>query len=130
MIRLIVSDLDGTLLPYGEHAVSEKVKGLISSALEQGIAVAVSSGRTLGELLSFFPECWERLYFICCDGAYYGKGKTVFYEKQIARQDLLLLSKTCFSALIIAYEGRFCQGGRIPLYLHRYTFLFGTKAIL
>jgi len=110
MIRLIVSDLDGTLLPYGEHAVSEAVKGLISSALEQGITVAVSSGRTLGELLSFFPEFWERLYFICCDGAYYGKGKTVFYEKQIARQDLLLLSKTCEGMILHGAHQNYALG--------------------
>ena len=88
MIRLIVSDFDGTLMPYGAARVSESVKSLLRDALHRGIAVAVSSGRTYLELKALLPEFADALYFVACDGAHYVKGGVSLYEKQIARSDL------------------------------------------
>ena len=88
MIRLIVSDFDGTLMPYGAADVSESVKSLLREALDRGIAVAISSGRTYGELKSLLPAFADDFYFIGCDGAHYVKGGVSLYEKQIARADM------------------------------------------
>ncbi len=92
MIKLIVSDFDGTLMPFGADGVSSTVKQYIRTALDRGVIFAVSSGRTYGELVSFLPEFQNDLYFICCDGAYYVKNGTVLYEKKIAREDLRFFS--------------------------------------
>ena len=79
MVKLIVSDFDGTLLPYGQRELSCAQKDFISRALTSGIAVAVSSGRTCNELASYLPEFKDSLYFIGCDGAYYLKnGRLLF----------------------------------------------------
>lgn len=88
MIKLIVSDFDGTLMPYGRACVPESVKKRLENALDKGIAVAVSSGRTYGELASLLPEFEDRLWFICCDGAYYVQSGRVFYERKIESADL------------------------------------------
>lgn len=88
MIRLIVADFDGTLMPFGEHEVSGEIRGLIERALEKNITFAVSSGRTYLELASYLPEFVDRIYFICCDGAYYVKDGKTLYEKQIALSDI------------------------------------------
>lgn len=88
MIKLIVSDFDGTLLPYGESRVSDEVKSRIFSALSKNMIFAVSSGRTYGELVSFFPEFADEMYFICCDGAYYVKSGKLFYGRKIEKSDL------------------------------------------
>ena len=88
MIRLIVSDFDGTLMPYGEAEVSESVQGLLQAAIDRGITVAVSSGRTYAELKALLPTLANAVYFIACDGAHYVKGGVSLYEKQIARPDL------------------------------------------
>lgn len=88
MIKLIVTDFDGTVLPFGEKNVSDKWKQAVNEALEQGITVAVSSGRTYRELLSFLPELEDRVWFICCDGAYTVKNGRVIYAKQIAFPDM------------------------------------------
>lgn len=92
MIKLIVSDFDGTLMPFGASVVSSTVKQYIRAALDRGVVFAVSSGRTYGELVSFLPEFEGELYFICCDGAYYVKNGSVLYEKKIAREDLRFFS--------------------------------------
>ena len=88
MIKLIVSDFDGTLLPYGESRVSDEVKSRILSALRKNMIFAVSSGRTYGELVSFFPEFADEMYFICCDGAYYVKGGKLLYGRKIEKSDM------------------------------------------
>ncbi len=88
MIKLIVADFDGTLMPFGQSEVSADIKRLIERALERGVAFAVSSGRTYAELLHYLPEFADRIWYICCDGAYYVKAGKTCYEKQIANADI------------------------------------------
>ena len=83
MIRLIVSDFDGTLLPYGQSEVSKQTRHLLAQLLEEGRTVALSSGRTYTELATALPDLCDRLYFICCDGAYAVHGGRVLYERRI-----------------------------------------------
>ena len=65
MIKLIVADFDGTLVPYGEETVSPRVRAQIEAALQKNIIFAVSSGRTYNELAAHLPEFVDRIYFIC-----------------------------------------------------------------
>jgi HAD superfamily hydrolase (TIGR01484 family) len=88
MIKLIVTDFDGTLRPYGTPDISRGLRERIGKALDSGVAVAVSSGRTYLELRSFLPEFADRLYFICCDGAYCVKDGRVIYKRPIECSDL------------------------------------------
>ena len=69
MIKLIVSDFDGTLLPYGEKRVSESVISKIKSYLDNGISFAVASGRTYTELKALLNDVSDKIYFIADDGA-------------------------------------------------------------
>lgn len=88
MVKLLVIDFDGTLMPYGTRAVSEKAIEYIESAMKKGITVAVSSGRTYSELIGFLPQLKDKIYFICSDGAYYIKNGKTLYERAIALSDL------------------------------------------
>lgn len=91
MMKLIVADFDGTLMPFGEKQVSDRVRAYIEAALEKDITFAVSSGRTYNELAYYLPEFVDRIWFICCDGAYYVKGGKTFYEKRIEPADIQYL---------------------------------------
>ena len=88
MLKLVVCDFDGTLMPYGTQALSQSVKNKINSLLEKNITVAVSSGRTYSELIEYLPEFLDKIYFICCDGAYYIKNGKTLYEKHITNEIL------------------------------------------
>ena len=44
MIKLIVSDIDGTLLPYGSAALDEKLFELILRLRERGVIFCPASG--------------------------------------------------------------------------------------
>ena len=94
MVKLIVSDLDGTLMPYGREYLSASVRERIQKALDSNITVAVSLGRTYGELASLLNEFTDRLWFVCCDGAYYVHGGKTFCERRIEPSDL-----ACFFGL-------------------------------
>ncbi len=95
MIKLTVSDLDGTLMPYGEIRVAPSVLSAINRLTDNGITFAVSSGRTYNELLNYLPELYAKAYFICCDGALCIYKDKVIYSRHIADEDLRFLF-TCF----------------------------------
>lgn len=107
MVKLIVTDFDGTLKPFGESAVSDSVKRRIKAALNENITVAVSSGRTYGELISYLPEFADDLYFICCDGAYYVKGEKTLYQKKIEKEDIALFFKEAGCDFSFVLHGAF-----------------------
>lgn len=90
MIKLIVSDFDGTLLPYGQACLSHPLLALLDEVRDRGIILAVSSGRTMGELEQAFGKRVEGLWLIGCDGAYYGRDHRIVYERQIGHEELLL----------------------------------------
>lgn len=93
MIKLIASDLDGTLLPYGYDRLPKPMLRGIYSVLERGIGFAVCSGRTYCELIGYLPEFRDDIYFICCDGAYYVKGGRTLYERRIEKDDVMMLER-------------------------------------
>ena len=69
MMKIIFSDLDGTLLLRGERSLNKNIKNSIYKILESGNLFAVSSGRTYIELKYFFKEFEEDIFFICNDGS-------------------------------------------------------------
>jgi len=116
MRKLIVSDLDGTLLPYGRDAISEEVLTLLHEVLAKGITLAVSSGRTVEELAALLPEWRREVWLIGCDGAHYAKDGRDYYEKKIAREDLLFFQKSACEDFSFVLHGahRNFSVGRLP----------------
>ncbi len=94
MLKFVVSDLDGTLLPRGCSGLSGETLESIRTLQKKGITFAVSSGRTLRELQSIFANVPEELCFISCDGALTSfKGKTLSV-KPLSGLDIALFSRT------------------------------------
>ena len=89
MIKLIVSDVDGTILKKGETKVPDRVFKAIEKLKDAGKKVAVASGRTYGSLEKLFAPVKKDLYFICCDGAVIIHNDKVIYSKQIGAGDVM-----------------------------------------
>lgn len=89
MIKLIVSDVDGTILTRNEASVSQRVFDSIEKLKNSGKIVAVASGRTYGSLEKLFRSVKKNLYFICCDGAVIIYNDKVIYYKQIGIGDVM-----------------------------------------
>ncbi len=53
-IKLILSDIDGTMLPYGQRLVSSRVIAAFHAALDAGIRVGPASGRGISHVTPTF----------------------------------------------------------------------------
>ncbi|WP_342350451.1 HAD-IIB family hydrolase [Clostridium neonatale] len=62
MIKLVVSDLDRTLLPHGVQEVDEQTIYTIKKLVEKNIYFAIASGRSYKELSKFMKK-QKILYF-------------------------------------------------------------------
>lgn len=75
MIRLIASDIDGTLLPYGEEAIPEDVFEEIRRLERRGVLFCPASGRQYTSLRRLFAPVADKVPFLCENGAVvYGPG--------------------------------------------------------
>ena len=64
MIKLLITDVDGTLLQKGEAAVGENIKKKLRAFIASGGTVAIASGRTYRSLSLLFGDLAENVYFI------------------------------------------------------------------
>ena len=107
MIKLAVSDFDGTLLPYTDSNLSEKLVSCIDELLNMEIVFAVSSGRTYSELVRYMPQYKDRIYFTCCDGALTVKNGNVLYSRRIEISDIEMFFKHKNSHFSFVLHGAF-----------------------
>lgn len=76
MIRLIASDVDGTLLGRGEDKIDTEVFDLINAVSDLGVLFVIASGRPYCELKHLFEPVMDKIALVCSDGAltvYHGK---------------------------------------------------------
>ena len=88
MIKLIASDLDGTLLPEGTMDVNPEIFDVIRKLKEKGIVFAAVSGREYDSIVRVFEPVKDDIYFIAGNGgiiSYQGE----IIEKMAIPQDLL-----------------------------------------
>ena len=78
MIKLIISDMDGTLL-NSNHELPQDFMHVFETLQERGIYFCVASGRQYLSLLSFFAPIKDKMAFISENGAFVSiNGKEVY----------------------------------------------------
>ena len=76
MVKLIVSDIDGTLLPYGQTTLSPTLFPVIRALKERGVIFCPASGRQYHSLRGLFAPVQDELAYLCENGAIlYGAGQ-------------------------------------------------------
>jgi len=68
MIKLIASDIDGTLIPYGQTGLPQGLFPLIRRLTRAGILFCPASGRQYHSLRQLFAPVAEELCFLCENG--------------------------------------------------------------
>ena len=81
-MKLIASDLDGTLLLNGSTQVSDELFRLIDAYQKQGVLFCAASGRQYNSLRGLFAPVADDILYLCENGA------VVFYKGKV-------LGKTC-----------------------------------
>lgn len=70
MIKLIASDLDGTLLQNGSQTLTSRAVPIIRRLAEKGVIFAAASGRQYPNLVRLFGSAAQDMAFICENGAF------------------------------------------------------------
>ncbi len=70
MIKLIASDIDGTLLKEGTMEINKELFSTIRKLNEKGIAFVAASGRSIESMESLFEPVKNEIYFVSENGAY------------------------------------------------------------
>lgn len=80
-IRLIASDLDGTLLRDGAQHLSPETCDLIKALKQKGIRFLPSSGRQFDNLIRLFEPVRDDIAYLCQNGASaWADGRILFQE--------------------------------------------------
>ena len=69
MIKLIASDIDGTLLPLGQRVIPAETMQLIEQLIDAGVVFSPCSGRQIASIRRLFGPLAERCVPICDCGA-------------------------------------------------------------
>lgn len=114
-IRMLLCDVDGTLLPKGHSVISNDVFHTIRKTADKRIAFVVASGRSYKGLHSLFAPVADIVSFICCDGALAVQNNQIVYHAEIQKKVIAELMRTvslCKDESLVLYgkEETFCMG--------------------
>lgn len=70
MIKLVICDVDGTLLRSGQKEIPKEVFDMIGTLKDKGILFAAASGRAFVDLKHLFAPVADDIVFVASDGAY------------------------------------------------------------
>lgn len=81
MIKLVVSDIDGTLLPEGTDRINPEIYDIIRELKKKGITFAAASGRQYMSMRYLFEPVADDIFFIAENGTIIMKdGKQIFSD--------------------------------------------------
>lgn len=90
MIKMIASDLDGTLLPEATSDINPKIYELIRQIQEKGVTFVVASGRNYESVMSIFGKIEKELTVISDNGGHIARdGQTlhcVGFPKELLKE--------------------------------------------
>lgn len=88
MIKLICSDVDGTLVPDGTRDINPELFEVIGQLKEKGIHVTIASGRPLSSIRSLFQPIEDKLFFIAVGGSEIATSGRVLFHWDMDRRDM------------------------------------------
>ena len=89
MIKLIATDIDGTLLRDGEHHLNPEYFDVILKLRQKGIQFAAASGRQWASIEAVFEPVKEKVFYLSDNGAYVGCYGRQLFVTPIDRQLIL-----------------------------------------
>ena len=84
MIKLVLTDIDGTILPKGQKVVSENMRSAIRAAQDAGITVGVATGRAVSGVLPTFEGDTA-----CVQTALATNGMQVYLDGELIHEEYL-----------------------------------------
>ena len=82
MIKMVCSDLDGTLLQYGKKLIEGEIFDEIRALHDRGILFCPASGRQYTSLRKLFAPVADDCIYLCENGAVVYRGGKVIAKKR------------------------------------------------
>lgn len=86
MIKLIATDIDGTLVKDGASTLPEGMAETIAALMDKGIVFVAASGRSLISLERLFYPIKERIYYAACNGTQTGTYKNLMFAENLDKK--------------------------------------------
>ena len=89
MIKLVASDVDGTLVPDGTFEIDPEIYDVIKKLKEKGITFVAASGRQYASLKKLFAPVADRILYIPDNGGFVRGSKGETWLKRPMEKDLI-----------------------------------------
>lgn len=86
MIKLIASDIDGTLVVEGTNHINQEVFDVILKLKEKGVYFAAASGRQAPSIEHLFEPIKDRIFYLAENGAYVGSYGRILFTTPLDRR--------------------------------------------
>ena len=103
--KLIVCDVDGTLLDKSEEKPNDEIIELINKVISGKKLFSLASGRSCNGLKNLFGDL--NIFYICSDGAYAVKNSEIIYKSPICSDILKLIIPKLNGADFVLYGKEF-----------------------
>lgn len=104
MIKLIASDIDGTLVEDGACSLNRELLEVILQLKAQGIYFVAASGRNVSSMERIFEPIRDKIFYIAGNGGYVGcYGRELFiteYRKELAADVIRDMREVGFDLMI------------------------------
>ena len=104
MIKLVASDLDGTLLLNGAQKLPEELFPLIRGLKKEGILFVAASGRQYANMKRLFEPVLEDMAFICENGALAFQNGELLYEAAFEEKLAREITETIYAKVFLLYK--------------------------
>lgn len=134
MIRLIASDIDGTLVPDGTLKIDPHMMDVIRRCRRNGIFFAGASGRQYHSMAKLFQPVQDDIFFITDNGTILRDARKVYMENVISPSMLTELIRDAkklpdSDLMLCAMDCAYCEDEGEMFYWMRDSYKFNIRVI-
>lgn len=134
MIKLIASDVDGTLVPDGTDRIDPGIFDAIQRMKKHGIAFAAASGRQYASLRNLFSPVQDDICYITDNGGFLRDHAGVYMKNSIDRELLFALIEDAkklpgCDIMLCGLDWAYCEEERYMYHWMKDSYKYNIKAI-
>lgn len=134
MIKLIASDIDGTLVPDGTDKIDPRMMDVIKRMTRNGIKFVGASGRQFASMYRLFSPVAEDIYYITDNGSILRDYKNVLSMNVIEKDDLWGMVRDAkkiprSDIMICGQDWAYCEDEGEMFYWLRDSYKFNIKVV-
>ena len=134
MIKLIATDIDGTLVPDGTAKIDKRMFDIIKRLKAQGITFCGASGRQFASMARLFAPVCEDIYYITEGGTVLRDVKQVYLKSVIEYEDLFAMIRDIkklpdCDIMLSGLDTAYCEDKSEMFYWMRDSYRFNIEVI-